>query len=280
MRKFKIVTDSSSNINGMKCACFAGAPLKIITDEREFTDNADLNVDEMLSFFDRYRGRSKTSCPNANDWLAAFGDADDIVCITITSSLSGSYNSACLAKQVYEAEHPGRRVFVLDSLSAGPEIGLIAEKIEFYSLAGMSYEDICKRISDYTKRTGVLFMLKSMKNLANNGRVSVFTAKLAELVGICVVGRAGEKGTLEPTGKCRGEHRAVESIASTLQGLGLGRGRVKIAHCDNESAAIKLKKLITDKIPGVRVDIEKCRGLCSFYAERGGLLVGYEKKPV
>lgn len=280
MRKFKIVTDSSSNIRELRSASFASAPLKIITNDREFTDDASLDVDEMLKLFDRYRGKSKTSCPNVNDWLAAFGDADDIVCVTITSALSGSYNSASLAKQVYEAEHPGSRVFVLDSLSAGPEIGLIAEKLEIYSLSGMPYEEICRRITDYTKRTGVLFMLKSMKNLANNGRVSVITAKLAELVGICVVGRASEKGTLEPTGKCRGEHRAIESIMNSLQNLGLGGGRVKIAHCDNASAAMRLKKMIVEKLPEVRVDIERCRGLCSFYAERGGLLVGYEKKPV
>ncbi|MBQ8388535.1 MAG: DegV family protein [Clostridia bacterium] len=280
MRKFKIVTDSSSNITELKSAGFSAAPLKIITDEREFIDDSTLDVDAMLAFFDCYRGKSKTSCPNVNDWLTAFGDADDVVCITITSALSGSYNSACLAKQVYEAEHPDRRVFVLDSLSAGPEIGLIAEKLEIYSLAGLSFEEICRRISDHTKRTGVLFMLKSMKNLANNGRVSLFTAKFAELVGICVVGRASNKGTLEPTGKCRGEHRAVEHIANTLQGLDLGRGRVRIAHCANETAAMRLKKMIGERLPDVRVDVERCRGLCSFYAERGGLLVGYEKSPV
>ncbi len=79
----------------------------------------------MANFFNMYKGRSQTSCPNVTDWIDAFGDAEDIICVTITSALSGSYNSACLAKQMYEEEHEGRRVFVLDTLSAGPEITLI-----------------------------------------------------------------------------------------------------------------------------------------------------------
>ena len=130
MRKMKIVADSSCDLFALHHTDFAGAPMKVITAEREFVDDRSLDVEELVAYMDKYKGKSKSSCPNTNDWLEAFGDADDIFCVTITSGLSGSYNSACVAKGIYEAEREGSRVFVIDSLSAGPEVTMIVEKLE------------------------------------------------------------------------------------------------------------------------------------------------------
>ena len=91
MRRLRIVSDSSSDLIKLERAEFAYSPMKIITAEREFVDDESLNVDEMADYFNEYKGRSQTSCPNAADWLEAFGDADDVICVTITSGLSGIY---------------------------------------------------------------------------------------------------------------------------------------------------------------------------------------------
>ena len=149
----------------------------------------------------------------------------------------------------------------------------LAELIE----AGESFDAICDRIVEYNKKTGLLFMLKSMKNLANNGRVSPLVAKMAGLLGICVVGKASDEGTLEPLNKCRGEQKAIHTILSHMKEMGLSKGKVKIAHCLNEDAGKALKELIQKEFAKVKVEIYRCRGLCSFYAEKGGLLVGFEK---
>ena len=130
MRKIKIVADSSCDMFELKHTEFETAPMKIITAEREFVDDASLDVDDMANYLYQFKGKSKSSCPNTTDWIDAFGDADEIYCVTITSGLSGSYNSACAAKQIYESENEGKRVHVFDTLSAGPEITLIIEKIE------------------------------------------------------------------------------------------------------------------------------------------------------
>ena len=98
MRKLKIVSDSSSDLLKLDNADFDFSPMKILTDEREFVDDRNLDVNEMATYLENYKGKSRTSCPNPSDWLEAFGDADDIICVTITSALSGSYNSACVAK--------------------------------------------------------------------------------------------------------------------------------------------------------------------------------------
>ncbi len=282
MRTFKIVSDSSSDILTFENTRYAGidyacAPMKLITAEREFTDDGALNVDEMVDFLFRYKGRSQSSCPNTADWLAAFGDADDILCTTITSGLSGSYNSACLAKKTYEEQYPGRRVFVVDTLSAGPEISLIVRRVADNYASGMDYEDICADIMAYKQKTGLTFMLKSLKNFANNGRVSPLVAKLVGIAGICIVGRASDEGTLEPGHKCRGESRALDAIVNELAERGLKQGRVSIGHCQNEAGARELASRIAAQFPETDIEIHPLRGLCSFYAEPGGVLVGFEK---
>jgi len=277
MRTIKIVSDSASDILTLEDMDFAYSPMKIITAEREFTDDRQIDVEEMVAFLDHYKGQSKSSCPNTADWLEAFGEADDIFCVTITSGLSGSYNSACTAKKLYEEQHPGSRVLVVDSLSAGPEISLLIYRLAESVRAGLTYEEICENIHAYQKNTGLIFMLKSLKNFANNGRVSPIVAKLVGIAGICIVGRASDEGTLDPAHKCRGEARALDTLLSELEKFGLRTGKVSIGHCQNLSAAQQLKNMIETKFHQVQVEIHQLRGLCSFYAEKGGLLVGFEK---
>ena len=277
MGKMKIVVDSSANLLKLQGTAFAVAPLKIITVTQEFVDDTNLNVEEMVDFFRSYKEKSKTSCPNPGDWLTAFADADDVFCVTITSGLSGSYNAACVAKEMYEAENPGRRVLVIDSLSAGPELVLIVEKLQQLITAGNPYEEICQQIEQYIKTTGLLFALASLQNFAANGRVPMAVAKIAGVLGIRVIGKASQQGTLQPLDKARGEAKSFKKLLEHLQADGLNKGKVRIAHCQNETAANTLSEMIRTAFPQADVTVDKCLGLCSYYAEEGGILVGYEK---
>lgn len=277
MRNVRIVADSSANLLELEGVKFASAPLKIIAGDREFVDDSALNVEDMVTWFDSYKDRSKTSCPNPGDWLEAFDGADEVFCVAITSGLSGSYNAACVAKQMYEGENPGKKVYVIDSLSAGPELVLMVEKLKACIKKDMPFEDICAEMESYTQKTGLVFMLESLKNFAANGRVSPAVAKIAGVLGIRIVGKASLQGTLEQMHKCRGEAKALSTIVAHLKENGLNKGKVWIAHCMNEPAALKLKELIHQMADQAQVQIHKCRGLCSYYAEKGGLLVGFEK---
>ena len=209
----------------------------------------------MIRYFKSYKGRSQSSCPNPEDWLTTFGDAEDVFCVAITSGLSGSYNAACIAKEMYEAEHPDRRVFVINSLSAGPELALLVEKLEELIVAGKSFEEICAYMPEYQKKTDLIFMLESLNNFAANGRVSPAVAKIAGVLGIHIVGKASDAGTLELTDKCRGEVRSLNAILKHLKEIGLKTGKVQLEHCQNESAANMLKSMIETELPGVTVKI-------------------------
>ncbi len=273
----KIVADSASDIFTLDGVDFASAPLKIITSETEYVDNSELDVKQMVRTLLQYSGRSSTSCPNARDWLCAFGDAENIFCVTLTGALSGSFNAAMTAKTIYTDTFPDRRVFVLNSLTAGPEMGLIIKKLSELVQSESDFDTVCEQITKYSHRTGLIFMLASMKNFANNGRVSPMVAKMAGLLGIRVVGRASTAGELEPIDKCRGERNALECMLSNMKHMGYKGKKIRIGHCYNENAAKEFAALVRVEFPEAHIEIYRMHGLCCYYAEVGGLLVGFER---
>lgn len=270
----RIITDSASDLTSMEGIDMSYAPMKVCTAEREFTDTDDINVREMVDFLYSYKGHSSSSCPNAEDWLNAFGDAENIVCITITGGLSGSYNSALSAKNIYEGDHPDRHVLVVDSFTAGPEMALMAERVREQALAGKDLEEIEADLKGY--KTELLFALESLRNFANNGRVSKAAAAVAGLLGIRAIGRASDVGTLELLSKTRGEAKTLDGVMSYLKELRCKGGKIFIDHCFAEETVHKLAFRVKAEYPHAQIVIRPTRGLCSFYVEPGGFLVGFE----
>ena len=275
-----IVADSSSNLYSLKDAAYASVPLKIVTDAAEYIDNADLDVKQMVAELKSYSGRSGTSCPNISDWLTAMDGADEAFLVTITSNLSAAYASAMQAKAEFEAENPNGKVAVFDTLSTGPEMELVVEKLRDLMQEGKSFTEIEASVRRYMEHTHLLFCLESLDNLAKNGRVNGALAKLVGVLGIRIVGKASDVGTLEQLHKTRGEKRALPALYQEMLDNGFNGGKVRIAHCMNPSAAQKLADMIKAEYPKTDIFIRETGALCAFYAEEGGLLVGYEDKEV
>lgn len=273
---YKIVMDSAGDLMEMEGAEFSNVPLKILAGDREFVDDATTDVEEMVDYMSTYVGKSSTACPSAGEYLEAFGDAEEVYCVTITSGLSGSYNSAAIAAREYKERHPNRRIHVFDSLTAGPEMTLVAEKIKELVQQKLPFDKIVSLVEEYNLKTQLVFSLESLHNLAQNGRVPVAVAKLAGILSLRLVGKASDEGTLQPTGKARGDQKVPGELLKQLLSLGYKGGRVRIHHCCNLPSAQQLKQAIQDKFPKASIIIQKTNALCSFYAEKGGLLVGFE----
>jgi len=272
----KIVCDSSSNIFAMEGLNYTTVPMKIIAGDREFVDNAQLDLQGMVNFLKEHKGKSGSSCPNVQDWLDAFGDAEYVFGITITKHLSGSYNAGHQAAEAYMEEHPGRKAFIIDSLSTGPEMMMIVDKIRELVARGLDYETIQEQVLDYANHNHTLFCLQSMTNLARNGRVHPAVAKIAGMLGIRVVGDV-EGGEITPVHKPRGDKKAIQTLVEMMTERGLQDGNlVRIAHCYGEAAANALIDAVKEKYPNCRFILEHTTGLCSFYAEAGGLIIGFE----
>jgi len=274
--KIKIIADSSCDIFELDGVDFEYAPLTISTDERSFVDDKNIDIDDMLTYLSNYEGRSFTSCPNPNDWLKAYDGADILYVVTLTSALSGTYNSAKIAADMYLEQNPNAKIHIFDSLSTGPEIRLLIDKIAELVTLNKSFEEVVLKATDYQKHTRLFVLLESFNNLANNGRISKTVASLAGLLGIRIMATASLEGTIELTSKCRGEKSAIKKYLENFNDVGYQGGKVYISHCRNDAFAKKLKNAILASYPNAEVLIYETRGLCSYYAEKGGILLGCE----
>ena len=272
----KIVMDSAGDLQEFDRIPFACAPLKILAGDQEFVDDRNCDIAGMVSYLRSYKGKASTACPSVGEYLDAFGDAENVYCITITSGLSGSYNAAAIAAQTFLEQHPTRKIHVFDSLSAGAEMALVAEKIRELVLQGLPFEAVVEQTTTYMKTTRLMFSLESLHNLANNGRVPPAVAKVAGILGIRLLGKASDEGTLQPTGKARGEKKVAPELMRHLTEMGYVGGKMRICHCFNQECAFSLRDLILTKFPTASVAIAPAGALCSFYAEQGGLMIGFE----
>ena len=273
---YKIVADSSSNVYYMEGIDYSYVPLTIYSGDKEYVDTHQTDAFLMARELKTSTEKSHTSCPNIYAWQESFNGTKNVFALTITSALSGSYNAAVNAKKLCEAHNKDTKIHVIDSLSAGPEMRLIIEKLREFIKNGLNFEEIIEKINEYRKRTHLLFCLESLTNLAKNGRINPAVAHLAGLLGVRVVGKASDVGTLEPLSKPRGEKKALISLYQHIKDTGFCGGKIRIAQCDNFSFSEALKNLILKDFPKSDITIEPCGALCSFYAELGGILVGVE----
>ena len=136
-------------------------------------------------------------------------------------------------------------------------------------------EEVSEAIAEYQNHTHLIFCLKSLRNLANNGRVNPAVAAIAGVLNIHVVGVANE-GVLDQREKARGAKKALVAIDTLMKEVNYNGGKVIIDHCFNEKDANAVRNHILASFPNAEVRIEETRGLCSFYAEVGGLMIGVE----
>ena len=273
---YMIVADSSANILSLPGdESYKTVPMKIVA-AREYVDDENLDLAGMVEDLQNHKGKSGSSCPNVGEWLEAFGEAECVFGITITKHLSGSYNAAQQAAEVYMEEHPGRKAFIFDSLSTGPEMMMIAEKIRQCEAEGLDFEATREKVLEYHNHNHTLFCLDSMMNLARNGRVPMAVAKIAGMLGIRVVGDV-KKGEITPVHKPRGAKKATQTLFEMIKERGFRDGNIlRVAHCFAEESACALRDLVLAEFPNTRFILEPTTALCSFYAEAGGLIIGFE----
>lgn len=272
----RVVVDSSANLFVAGAQDIVSVPMKVRVGEREFPDDENLDVGELIEAFSDEAAESSTSCPNIAEWTSAFAGADEIVALALTSKISGGFNSAQAAAKHYLFDHPEAKVFVLDSLTTGPELELLAQHANELAQSDMDFDDLTHELRRYASRTHLMFSLERIDNFVRNGRVSPIVAKVAGVLGVRIVGQASEEGELGVLNKARGEKRALKQLFENMETVGFVGGRVRIRHTENPKMAEALAAKIREIWPSCDIRIGANRGLCSYYCEPGGVLVGFE----
>lgn len=279
--KWKIVADSGCDLTSIEKESsqfvFERVPLTLRIGNQVFIDDASLDVDAMMTAMSESETATTSSCPSPDAFLQTFKGADNVIAITITGTLSGSYNSARLAKEMLLEENPNANIHVIDSLSAGGEMDLIVKEIARLIEEGLDFQEVVSQITDYQKQTGLLFVLAKVDNLVKNGRLNKLIGAIVGLLNIRMVGCASQEGTLELLQKARGQKKAVTAVVEELEKAGYRGGKIFIAHRNNEKICQQIKEKVLALYPQTQIDLCPTSGLCSFYAEEEGILLGYEK---
>lgn len=269
----KIITDSGANlttptINGID---HVTVPLTLTVSGNHYVDDTNLDLPSFQAALFSSKEKTGSACPSTGAWTQAFVGADEIYVITIAAALSGSFNAA----ELYQEEHPEVKIHVFNSKVAGPAMALLAEQIAQLVNQGRTFEEVVTQTEATLANTKLLFMLQSLNNLANNGRVNPALAKLAQALGINVIGSTSAEGNFELVAKTRKGKRVLNKLVDQLTDRGFRGGRVIIDHVANLAGANQLATLITATYPTAQITINQCRGLCSLYAEEGGLMIGF-----
>lgn len=277
MENIKLIIDSSSNMKSDPDHNVEVVPLTISFGGKDYIDDQNLNIREFLNDMNQNQVAGKTTCPSIQAWLNALEGTEKAIIITMTSGMSGTFSSALQAKTMYEEKHPTSQIIVVDSRSAGPELTIVLHGIEKMIQGDIRFVDLEEVIAKFRMRTHLLFILQSLHNLSLNGRVSPVAAKVAGLLKINLIGTASKEGKLETLTKARGMKKAMRELLKYMKDDNYHGGEVIIDHCENEKDAEIIKDKILAEYPDAQVTIRPMRGLCSFYAEEGGIMVGFHE---
>ncbi len=276
--KWLIVTDSSCDLRSLETGSpdigFETVPFVMNLDGKDYVDDLDLNVNAMVDAMEK-ASSSHSACPSPAVWEESFEKADRVIAFTISGRLSGSFNSAMVARNEVLEKHPEKQIEVIDSLSTGPKLVMLAMGALARIQQNQTFESVCGACREMARSVRTVFTLSSFHNLVINGRVSKVAGFIAGKLGIRVIGVGSDEGEIHLKEVMRGEQRTVKRILKDMEDHGYNGADTAISYCLNEGLAEMLKKALLARWPGARVWMLPTRGLDSYYAERNGLIVSY-----
>ncbi|MDD7731064.1 MAG: DegV family protein [Ezakiella sp.] len=271
----KIVVDSCCelNLDMMEGVDVSFVPFKLSIGSNDFLDDENLNIEDFRIKMEESKEPVKTACPSPMDFFEKF-EGDIVYVVTITSELSGTYQSAMIAKEMYLKEYPGAKVHVFDSRSA-----VAGETAVFLNLVkcikeGKSFEETVADTEDVINRSSTIINLASLSNLAKNGRIPKIAGKLSKVLNIRMIGKAKD-GKIVPVSIERGLKRSVKSLVN--KALDICDKSLKTAIVISEAnaleAAKEVREMLLKDFPDRIIEITGMKGLSTTYAEEGGLVL-------
>lgn len=274
---YKIVVDSCCELPEelQKDARFERVPLELLVGQYQIQDDETFDQADFLKKVQECPECPKSSCPSPERFMEAYrGEAERVYVITLSSHLSGSYNSAMLGKQLYHEKYGEKKIHVIDSESASCGETQIALKALELEEEGLSFEQIVERLEDFRSQLHIYFVLDNLETLRKNGRLSGIKALVASTLSIKPI-MAGDKGVIVQRGQSVGMKKALGKMAQLVaeEVSNPEERRLMITHCCAYEKAQALRDMILEKAKFKQVLIMDTRGISSMYANTGGVIV-------
>lgn len=274
---FKIVGDSCCDLTKTQLdkGYFKSVPLILNVGGVEVIDDESFDQGKFLDMVAACPDSPKSSCPSPEAFMDAFEGAENIYIVTLSSKLSGSYNSAVLAKQIYLEDHPEVNICVFDSKSAAAAQHAICEKIEEYCLAGLEFAQVVKNVDEFIKKQETVFVLEDLETMRKNGRMSKVKAVMANVLNIKPV-LIGVDGEIQMHDQARGMNKALNKLLYYIEKLDYDRTRtVYISNCESYERCMNVRKVLIEKFGFKKVVILEANGISSMYMNRGGVVLSF-----
>ncbi len=275
---WNIVTDSSCDTMDFKTTCpdisYSSVPFVISAGAHHYLDDDAIDIPDMVISLKGSK-TAQTACPSPAAWHAQFEKAGNALAFTISSNLSGSYASACTAKNMLLEEQPGKNVAVIDSKATGPTLIILIRMATRLIEEGLPFDTVVERLNQFVKEIKCVYALCSFDNLVRNGRMSRLTGFVAHKLGFWGIGIASPEGTIVIKSKIRGTARCISGLVADIKERLPEAREIVISHCLNPETAGELKSAVLEAFRNVTVDVFPMRGLDSFYAEKNGLIMCY-----
>ena len=276
---YKIIADSCADLtNEMKMvADITLVPLTLSVGDETVIDDSTFNQADFLRKMKNTEECPKSACPSPEHYMREFEGADEIYVVTLSANLSGSYNSAELARRLYLEEHEDAKIAVFNSCSASVGETLIAIKIKELLRDGADFDTVVKKVNEYRDTLNTKFVLDSLENLRKNGRLKNITAALCDVLNIKPIMGATDDGDIIKLDQARGMKKALQKMIQFMEGdVKEPTTRILgISHCNNRSAAEFVKNEILQRMPFKDCIIVETAGVSTMYANDGGVIVCY-----
>lgn len=272
----KIVADSSCDLNDeiKKELNIDIAPLVLKLGDKSFVDDESLDVRNYVHEMKNCETPPSTACPSPQQYMEKYKGPESTFVVTLSSHLSGSYNSAALAKNLFLDEIGNKFIHVFDSLSASVGETLVSLKINEIAKLNISELELVEKVNDYIKDMKTYFLLESLEHLAKAGRLNPIIAKIATMLSIKPI-MCGDAGIIKLTEKVRGYKKAFNRLVDIIgeEGKNLEDKVLGIAHCNCLERAMEFKDEALKKYNFKDIIIVEMSGLSSTYADDGGIVV-------
>lgn len=255
---------------------FQQVPLTLELNGRQYTDDFSLNMDEFIEDVRNTPRNRKTAAPAPSSFIESYKGCDGVFALTLSSKLSGSYNSAATAAEIFKEENKEIPVFVVDSKSASAGETLLAVKIKDYINQGLDFDTIKNKITSDVKNMSTFFILENYDSMVDGGRVNSYVAKLANLLNIVPICGAND-GQAILEAQVRGEKKAIGKLTELMlkKNVDFENRVLYITHIDCYDKAVRFRDFIMDNINFKDAVITKGSGLCTIYADINGLVFAF-----
>ena len=264
------------NFDPIESAHLELVPLTINLGHKSVVDDGHVSLQDFQNMLDNEPGKTGTACPSVGDWHEAMETAENVIAITISGAVSGSYQSAVIAREMILEEEPDKNIFIFDSVSGSGTMEFLVRKAVELIEKGCSFEEVCQGITEYRSHSEIFFLLQNVDNVMSNGRLNPIIGKAVKALKLCMLATVSPEGTMDVIAKVRTFGKTMDkSIAEAVKRGATGK-HIIISHCLNLQGAETMKSKLLETFPEAEIEIRSTGLLCGYYAEKGGLIVALQ----